>query len=176
MGFLHHKAIGIMEARAPFEWWQLLITTCVTVALVLINTDPKGLITAIFGQIPWTTIFTAYFFAVSWLMIFALVKSGTRQGRGPDANRKPPLFEAVSMMALFSICAGMFTPRPWPVPRIGNWREEDLPQMACMGLTFCIIILTRFFIEMYEVFRPIVIWELRSQEKRKRQRERRGGW
>ena len=172
----HHRGPCNCDEEQIVEWWTLIITTCVTVALVLINTDPKGPSTAIFGQIPWTTIFTAYFFAVFWLMMFALVKSRTCQGRGPDANRKPPLFDTVFMMAFFSLFAGMLTPRPWPIPGTGNWREDDLPCMVCAALTFCIMILTRFFIEIYEEVRPDVIEKLLSQEKKKRQRERRGGW
>jgi hypothetical protein len=43
------------------------------------------------------------------------------------------------------------------------------------GLTVCIIILTIVFTGMYEEVRPVVIEELLSQEKKKRQRELRGG-
>jgi len=144
MGFLHPKAIGMVEAREPLEWWQLLITTCVTVAWVH-NIDP----------LPWTTIFTAYFFAVLWLMVVRI---------GPNRQQQPDTYVTFIILNIGCLpCSFVLID-----PAIGL--ESTLRDG--WTLTFWIIISTRFFIEIYEVVRPYLTEELISQEKKKRQRER----
>ena len=133
--------------KEPLEWWKLLITTCVTVASAL-N----------IGNKPWTKIFTAYFFAVLWLM--------TPWG-GPD-RRAPDILSTFMLAILLHVSYYylVFVTR----------RMKESTFTDGWGLTVCIIILTIVFTGMYEEVRQVVIEELLSQEKRKRQRERRGGW
>ena len=131
------------------EWWKLIITTCVTVASALIIDRNKY----------WTTIFTAYFFAVNWLIMLK------------RHDGKEPATEETFMMMMTVLVSVGFLRDCMAIPAI----MAQSTFLDGWGLTSCIIILTRFFIGMYEIVRPYLIEELLSQEKKKRQRERRGG-
>ena len=154
------------------EWWTLIITTCVTVALVLI-----------IGNIPWTTIFFTYFNAVLWVMLF----TGWRNREAPPGT--DCIQETVARIIFFSYMAGLDASFFYGWQRLLGWglagltmargqspplADSDGASLACAILTFYIIILTRFFIGMHEEYRPDVIEQLLSQEKKKRQRERLG--
>ena len=135
----------------------MLITICVTVASALS-----------IGNIPWTTIFTAYFISTAWLEWF----------NGPG-RQEPDIVATVAMLIIvppsahFLVCAWLQI-----VFKIG-WSKMPISTSTFLdgwGLTLCILILTRCFIGMYEGVRPYLIEELLSQEKKKkRQRELRGG-
>ena len=131
----------------PLEWWKMLITICVTVASALS-----------IGNIPWTTIFTAYFFAANWLMFFK------RTGR-----QEPDIAKTVAMLVITPpfagmLIAGMLMAGMFVTP--ATMVRMDLTHFNYVwGMTTCIIILTRCVIGVYEEVRPYLIEELLSQEK-----------
>ena len=141
----HHSGCNCDEE--PLEWWKRLITTCVTVASALS-----------IGNIWWSTIFTAYFFATAWLEWFKY-----------PGRQEPDIVMTVAWLVIFPLYGGMLIAcmlmasmfvTPWTV------LQMDLTHFNYVwGMTSCIIILTRCVIVVYEEVRPYLIEELLSQEK-----------